>query len=733
MDQTRVTSGYDVEVAMGSGYLQYLLLLALETGEVPTEGTFTLDGGGDPIKFELLVPNDLEPDPSSNISPGRTYELDHDASQPPRRSSKEPFNVEVLPAQAADVKVRLWVRFTRGAQALDVDGDLFIGITIDSEPDPDGIGLESITLKLELLDIDGQLVNVAATHNMPKSELLAMLQPVINRDLSMTGLGTGGRIALIHFKKLAADAGHEAALGLYINLILRAGPQEDNVLAPRGRLDLAQNILEPGANVTFATRPGIYGDFAADAYHRMARRKGSGYDHPVMKKKEKVFDVVAIDAWPIQSGTHPAGPVQIVPHLKVSVEGEYELNNLPDPNFKVHIFVFEAVDADGIMSWTSDADVQASVLADIILGVIALATVPIFGPNWLLVFIGLETGKYITEKLIAEYLVEPRTDKKVDAALLDVAPNRFTIVSRRWDPFFTTKHQIGLRPGATLITDRGLALWGTAALTRAIDPAKSIVIREAVRDTQGTATHLIYRVQGLADTKYLEAAAPGMHRGPGDPQPDPNDPELFQIAVDDAIARIEAKELDGSMEYEVQKIEVLGNKIVNMLVLSTREIKEQHNRLIGEATATFQAEAEAKDQIFRDEALDEFEQQGIIPTSQQVEAAVAAKKQKLVKDRIADYETKFLGADLEAAKLAAASFELSPHEFGRLQTAGLLKITKYLIVKREPGVGFPPAEKRYYYRDRYVREEEPTTAARLADNLENQPRYRNTSTGRVFD
>jgi len=446
----------------------------------------------------------------------------------------------------------------------------------------------------------------------------------------------------------------------------------------------------------------------------MARRKGSGYDHPVMKGGEKVFDVVDIDAGPVQSGNQ----------LKVSVEGEYELNNLPDPNFTGHIFVFEAVDADGIMSWTSDADVEASVLADILFGVIALATVPIFGPYSLLVFIGLEAGKYITEKLLAEYLVEERTDKKVHAALLDVAPNRFTIVSRRWDPFFTTKHQIGLRPGATLITGQGLALWGTAALTRALDPAKSILIREAVRDTEGKATDLIYRVQGLAGSEYLEAIAPGMHRGPST-QPDPNNPELFQLSVDDAIARIESKELDGSMEYEVQAVEYIENEVANMLVLSTREIKEQRNRLVGEVRATAEAEAEAQDPFIRNEVLDEFAAQGIIPTDEQVEEAVAAKKQKIVDDAIDAYEANSLEGDLKAAKLAAASFELSPHEFGRLQMAGLLKIAKYQLVKIKE-------DEQYYYRDRYVPEEEPTTEARLADNLQNKPKYRNTSTGRVF-
>src|SRR5262245_21151230 len=487
MDQSRVTSRYDVEVAMGSRYLQYLLLLALEIGELPREATFTPDGGGDPIKVELLVPNELD----------RTYALDNGAPEPPPWVNDiDPFKVEVLLGQAADIRVTLLVRLTRGAQVLNADIGLSIGITIDSEPDTDGIGLGSITLKLELLDIDGTLVNLAAnqTPPVPKSELLAKLQPVINHDLPMTDLGTGSRIELIHFKKLAADAGREAALGLYINLILRAGPEEDNVRGPRGQLALAQNILEPGADVTFATRSGIYSHFAADAYHRMARRRssGSGYHHPVMKGDKKLFNVVDIDAGPEEQEV--SGEMM----LRVSVEGEYQLDYLPDPNFIVHIYAYEDVDADGIMSWASDAAVEATALADILIAAIALAFVPVLGPFALMLQIGLEAAKYVTAAAISEWVVEDIADKKVDATLLDVAPNRFTIVSRRWDPFFTTRHQIGLRPGGRLITEHGLALWGTAALTRAIDPAKSIVIRLATRDTRGSATYLYYRVRGLA-------------------------------------------------------------------------------------------------------------------------------------------------------------------------------------------------------------------------------------------
>jgi hypothetical protein len=411
--------------------------------------------------------------------------------------------------------------------------------------------------------------------------------------------------------------------------------------------------------------------------------------------------------------------------LAVSVEGEYEINNLPDPNFTVHIYIYEELDADGIMSWTSGADVQASILADILLGVIALATVPFLGPYSVLVFAALEAGKYITQKAIAEWVVEERTDKKVDAALLDVVPNRFTIVRRRWDPFFTTNHQMGLRSGATLINPQGVALWGTAALTRTTEPAKSIIIREAVRDTAGNASHLIYRVEDLEGSEYLDAIAPGANRSPFT-QPNPNtEPQLFQLAVNDAIARLAARELDGSETYEVQGIEFQGSEVVNLLVISSREIEEQRNRLVAEVTATAEAAAEAEDSIIRLEVLDEFDARGIIPTDEQVDAEVTARKRKIVATAVAAYEESSLGNDLAAAIAPLLRFELSPDQFGRLQKEGLLRIAKYELVE----IG---TAERYYYRDRYVREEEPTTAARLADNLHSQPRYRNTPAGRVF-
>ena len=40
-------------------------------------------------------------------------------------------------------------------------------------------------------------------------------------------------------------------------------------------------------------------------------------------------------------------------------------------------------------------------------------------------------------------------------------------------------------------------------------------------------------------------------------------------------------------------------------------------------------------------------------------------------------------------------------------------------------------QRRYYYRDRYVRKEEPTVAKRLADNLVNRPKFRTAHDGTI--
>lgn len=118
-----------------------------------------------------------------------------------------------------------------------------------------------------------------------------------------------------------------------------------------------------------------------------------------------------------------------------------------------------------------------------------------------------------------------------------MAPNPLTILRRRWDPFYVTHHQIGLRPGGTLITSNGIALWGRAPSSpRQPRPVPSVVIRDTERDTDGTPTHLRYRVQDIDPFRgQIMQQAPGADRAPFTPT---DDPYLFEIEVDGAIDRI---------------------------------------------------------------------------------------------------------------------------------------------------------------------------------------------------
>ena len=343
MDQTRVTSGYDVEVAMGGRYLQYLLLLAVETGQFPIRAEFTPDGGGDAIQAEVLVPPSLD----------RTYTTDPGAPQPPAAPAEDAFAVEILPTHplGADVRVNVWLRLTRGVQTADLNMNMYIGVVLVTAPDTDGIGLGSMTLKLELLDIDGALVSIAESNDppLPKAELLARLQPLINRDLSMNDLGTGGRIGAIHMKKLPADA-ERGGTGLYINLVLRrsAGGQRAR---PRG--DLAQNIIEPGADIHSNSSQHL-----AIRLRRCLPPHGDGPVHtPPGREEGRVpFDVVEIRARTIENADQ----------LHVSVEAS---NSRLPARSQLHSALLRLrIRRRGRIMSGFGFDVQASILADILLG-----------------------------------------------------------------------------------------------------------------------------------------------------------------------------------------------------------------------------------------------------------------------------------------------------------------------------------------------------------------------------
>jgi hypothetical protein len=713
MDQALVQSGFDAEVALGPRYLQYLMLLAVDTGIIQAETTI----GEPPVRVIVQLPDDVD----------RTYQLDPLA--PPGEVSKQgdAFAVEVLLGHpsGADLRVNLRLHLLRQSDGMEASGVtlvLFVRLGLRTERDADGVGLASVALHIELVDVDGGVVPIAATQGVTKDDLLAALKAAVDRTVDLGGVGEGAQLQEIGLRKLAADGTAPAALGLYLNLKLRDGPQPDRFLAPRGDMTLARNILPADADIAFAAPRRLYKDFANDAFFRRAVPSGSGFDFPIRRDGKRIGKITEISA----------GPDSVINQLDITVHAEYDIDILPDPGFVIEIGLRSSVDGEGVMKFGSVGEVKAGVFSDVLFGVISAALIPVIGFWSVAVFSGLELALVEAENIIGRLVVDELVEKRVDATLLDIAPTRLTILRRRWDPFYATHHQIGLRPGGMLFTDDGVALWGRPVLTRATDLVRTAVIREAERDGEGAPLGLRYRVDDIVPFRdQLALLAPGADREAFEPIDLEGDPGLFQIGVGDAIDRLERRHLVGAVPYLVEAKKPSQNTIRTFLVISEREADQQRDRLVEERTAalTEQITRDHEPEI-RDQVNAEFKAQGMIPTPEQVEAEVAERLEVRIDAAVNDYVTNALARDLKAALRPLLRFELAPTDFGRLQDQGILILRS--PVAEDLDLVHRRKTDRFYYRDHYVRAEETTLARREADNLRNLPQYRSTPAGPDF-
>ncbi len=701
MDQTLVRSGFDIEIALGERYLQYLLLLALDAGVIPIK--FTVDDTSGPYKAGLLVPADVD----------RTYLVEPTAVMP----EEGLLAVELLfnDPHFADLKVTAHIHSTRASPPSDatLTYELFVKVGLNKEPDPQGHGIAKANLSIELVNVG------------PGSQpvVLAKLKPLVDRTIDLGALAKGGKIDDIMLRKFPATSTAPAALNIYINLMLRSDPAADHYLPARGNVLMGQNILPAGEDMVFATRKDLYNAIAADAWCRRAVPSGSGYAYPLhfRNRNGTLLNIT------IAPTTSEEGPNR----LRIKTKAEIEVNNLPNPDVTLLIDIYGGVDSEGVMTWLSSSTAYQSGLlydvAEVLLAGVVAAIIPVVGPVGALLILNY------TEEIIADSVIDDKVEKKLDATLLDISPNRLTMLRRRWDPFYETQHQIGLRPGGTLITADGIAFWGRAVLTRATKPTYDVVIRDAEHVDDEAPTALRYRVHDIdAYPEILtpkdppDKVPPGIDRKPFTQHDPAGEPYLFQVTVDEAIERIAQNRLLGAIPYTVERIEAPGNKANKLLVISRREYDEERGRLIEQYTnaVTPQIWADHEAEV-RMQVLANFAASGLFPTSEEIEAAVAAGIQPFIKANVDAYLLGPLPSELDAALLPLLRFELAQTHFGKLQQDGILIIKYFDLVH-------VPARNAYYYRDHYVAALENTPAKRIADNLHSKPRYRSTPDGPVF-
>ena len=628
------------------------------------------------------------------------------------------FKVEVLfnHALSADLKVSVRAWFTRASPLRDVYSifDLFVKIGLQKGAGSDGHGLATASLSIELVDVQ--------SNSVTNADFLHRLKPFVDQTLDLGGLGTGGRIDDVALRKFPKTDTAPASLSIYLNLVLRSGPAIDHFFPARGDVLMGQNILPEGEDMVFASRKDLYVAMTADAWYRRAVPSGSGYAYAYplhFKNRDGTLLNITITPATDEDGLSTN-------RLRIEAKAEIEINNLPNPDATLLIDIFGGVDSEGVMTWSSASTAHLSSLlyevAEVLAGGVVAAIVPAVGPAAALVVL------HYTEEMILESFVGDKVKNRLDATLLDIAPNRLTMFRKRWDPFYETQHQIGLRPGGTAISADGIALWGRAVLTKTTKPISDVVIRDSEHVADEAPTALRYRVPYIDNYPELKKTAPGTDRLDF-ARPDPSgeqEPYLVQISVANAIARITQSRLLGAIPYTVERIEAPGKPANKLLVISRREWEEERERLIEEHTNAVTPQIWADHEAaVRTQVLADFAALGLFPTSEEIETAVAAGIQPFIKANVDAYVLGPLTSELDAALLPLLRFELAQTHFGKLQKEGVLIIKYFDLVHFS-------ARDTYYYRDHYVAALEDTPAKRVADNLHSKPRYRSTPEGPVF-
>src|SRR5262249_46268688 len=150
---------------------------------------------------------------------------------------------------------------------LPIPFELFVTIALVETRDDEG-ALTGAGLAIHVVDLDSPIFASTDPDIPSKADVLPRVQQAVARTIDVGGASGFKRVEEVAIRKHAADGGHPAALGLYVNVRLRNGPEETSFLDPRGDVVEAVNFLPQGEDVAFASRPGLYHDLSVDAFER---------------------------------------------------------------------------------------------------------------------------------------------------------------------------------------------------------------------------------------------------------------------------------------------------------------------------------------------------------------------------------------------------------------------------------------------------------------------------------
>jgi hypothetical protein len=729
IDQTRISSGFDIEVLLSERYIKYILLTSLDTGTI----SWWSEDKGDNGAVTRSVIN-----PPVELRENRLYEPNPDFVPHPFQDNiftiydytnrPEAFNVVLLQdnpienPKHADIRVDVIVTgihilpsppggfFEFLEEQMNMDAKFYLAKVVNS----DG-SLQDVLFNLELVDLGGDLIELASSlPGFDKEKMLNKMKEQFDRSFSLGIAGQDSPIQRIETSKLFAEDDHPTAIGIYINFRLKNGPEPDAFVPERGDLLLKQNFLPPDHDLAFGFGHDVYRMLGQDIFHRMAEPKPDSpgeYHYPIIQDGQTKGHITSAAVFPeTRSRRTPTGEQEVVytNNLIIDVNGEF-FTSLFDPDFRMRIWLKPRISRDGILTFTTDFDLNIPAFG---IPLIAAALLSIFTLKLALpLFTMVLAAKVAIEDQIEDQVIPDVQAQLADASLLESFPNNLTIEKRRWDPMYSTHHQTVSLVKDVAINDLGMAFAAyDLRVGKEPKPLDDVVVRSEVRDQDdGSVSGLLYRVREWdGDLDRADLIFPATDRMefieviPGDGNVGGVEDRRVSLTVDQAIDRIKKKRLLGAIPYTPQQVDIRENQIYQLMTISNTEEPEIKRR----AKQLLRSELEASHgQEYRDQAHTELlGELGREPTQQEIEE----RYQAILSDNVKRGLDRRYKRELERY----LKFDLEPFEFANLQKKGIL-ILEYsdlqIIKRRKRG-------KEVYYRDR------PDGGER--DNLLNLPPYK---------
>jgi hypothetical protein len=677
----------------------YILLGQIEAGHIPLEFNVGEAGSDLDLTVTLAPPNDYT----------RLYTPD--PSTPLPMPAAASFGIRLLDeSEDAFLRLTLFATVVDNTTGGVINPPVILLIDLDLEAEETDNGLEeNHALRISLVGLDQGLANLLENEGIDSAMVEDAIREQLDRTISLS-MSQGQRVQRIRMRKFV-DGDHRS-LGLYIDLALRSGPEDDTYHEPRGDVDLAQDFRTAGKPLAFATSPGLFPLLGPDLKFRVAEETepNSGEfrfplrKNPLDPESEKVGKIKDVSVGPefVISENQPPQPTG---RLMFNLHGEYT-DAIGDPDFNLQIFFDPQIDG-GIVEWDLDVDVDLGLLATLFLIAGGIILTLLFGPGlgWgSTLFIGSILGLAVLKGLIAEplasKLIEDRLEDKGDMSFLDAIPFRIPASRRRWDPFYITEHQVVALVDNVEIDFFGIAFEGNdIVLDKQPKPVSHTIIRDEERSGDGAITALRYRVRDFERIAAdLEATGPGLDRMSFS-QIDPvGEPTLVSLTAAQIAERIEADRLRAPLTYTPNRIHLVENQIDALLCLSRRESNEERRRIINEFRTSAEEEIidEDGDEI-RDEVTAELEDElDEPPTDEEIDKAFDKRVETLVDTRQVEFEETDLPDLLEAAVAQLLRFDLAPEELIELQLAGVVILDGTEIIERHNSNGSVTP----YYRDR---------------------------------